>query len=104
MQRHVSSLRGLVVGVASINARPPGYVLAPVAGTTEATDVRVAERLVAMSRQSTDPVGQAALLREALGLWRGEALGGVVDSAYLSGQAERLTRLRSQAQRDLVRA
>ncbi|HET7014568.1 MAG TPA: BTAD domain-containing putative transcriptional regulator [Streptosporangiaceae bacterium] len=105
MQRHVSSLRGLLTGVASISARPPGYVLSPVPTTSaEATDVRVAERLVAMSRQSPDPVEQAVLLREALGLWRGDALGGVVDSAYLSGQTERLTRLRSEAQRGLVQA
>ena len=105
MQRHVSSLRGLLTGVASISARPPGYVLSPVPATTaEATDVRVAERLVAKSRQSPDPVEQVVLLREVLALWRGEALGGVVDSAYLSSQVERLTRLRSEAQRSLFRA
>jgi DNA-binding SARP family transcriptional activator/tetratricopeptide (TPR) repeat protein len=105
MQRHLSSLRGLLTGAATISARPPGYVLSPAPATAAgATDVRVAERLVTMSRQSLDPVEQAVLLREALALWRGEALGGVVDSVYLSGQAERLARLRSEAQRSLVRA
>ena len=105
LQRHLSSLRGLLTGVATISARPPGYVLAPLPITTaDATDVRVAERLVAKSRQSLDPVEQAVLLREALALWRGDALGGVVDSAYLSGQVERLARLRSEAQRSLFRA
>ena len=105
LQRHLSSLRGLLTGVATISARPPGYVLSPLPITTaDATDVRVAERLVAKSRQSLDPVEQAVLLREALALWRGDALGGVVDSAYLSGQVERLARLRSEAQRSLFRA
>ena len=105
LQRHLSSLRGLLTGVATISARPPGYVLSPVPTTmADATDVRAAERLIAKSRQSLDPIEQAALLRGALALWRGDALGGVVDSAYLSGQIERLARLRSEAQRGLVRA
>src|SRR4030088_3085711 len=105
LQRHLSSLRGLLTSVATISARPPGYVLSPLPITAaDATDVRVAERLVAKSRQSLDPVEQAVLLREALALWRGDALGGVVGSAYLSGQVERLARLRSEAQRSLFRA
>jgi DNA-binding SARP family transcriptional activator/tetratricopeptide (TPR) repeat protein len=105
LQRHLSSLRGVLTGVATISARPPGYVLSPLpAMTADATDVRVAERLIAKSRQSPDPAEQVVLLREALALWRGDALGGVVDSAYLSGQMERLARLRSEAQRNLVQA
>ena len=87
LQRHLSSLRRLLSGVATISARPPGYVLSPVPATTaDVTDVRVAERLVAKSRQSLEPVEQAVLLRKALALWRGDALGGAVDSAYLCGQ------------------
>ena len=102
LQSHVSYLRRLLGTPAAIVARPPGYLLD--LPDPDATDVRVAERLIGMGRQAAEPERQASLLRSALDLWRGRALVDVADHHWLDQQAERLEQLRLAAVVALVEA
>ncbi|GIG56613.1 SARP family transcriptional regulator [Longispora fulva] len=99
LQSHVSHLRGLLAGRASIVATPPGYLLdlGP-----DGTDVEVAERLVGTG--SPDPAGRARRLRAALALWRGRALPDVPRTSWLDDQAARLDDLWLRARRALLDA
>ncbi|WP_203843384.1 BTAD domain-containing putative transcriptional regulator [Winogradskya humida] len=94
LQSTVSHLRGVLGGRDSIVARAPGYVLDLDA---DGTDVDVAERLVERASLDTDHTGRAALLREALTLWRGRPLADVAGLAWLDEQAARLDQLRLRA-------
>ncbi|HEX6675525.1 MAG TPA: BTAD domain-containing putative transcriptional regulator [Actinomycetes bacterium] len=77
LQNHVSSLRKLLAGGdgdAVLRTRDPGYVLAV---EQERVDAFRFERLADAGRQALadgDPADAAALLRQALALWRGPAL------------------------------
>jgi DNA-binding SARP family transcriptional activator/class 3 adenylate cyclase/tetratricopeptide (TPR) repeat protein len=77
LQNHVSSLRKLLAdsdGDAVLRTRDPGYVLAV---EQERVDAFRFERLADAGRQALadgDPADAAALLRQALALWRGPAL------------------------------
>ena len=101
LQSNVSYLRGVLGSRSAIVAREQGYLLdlGP-----EATDLRVAERLIRQSRQAPDPAAGAACLREALALWRGEPLADVAGLPWLRAQAQRLADLRLQAVHGLVEA
>ena len=66
LQSHVWYLRTVLGSKAAIVARPPGYVLDL---GDDATDVRLAERLLRQGRRAADPVHGARELREALALW-----------------------------------
>jgi DNA-binding SARP family transcriptional activator len=86
LQVHVSRLRA-ELGAERLTHRPPGYVLH--VGPDE-LDLARFERLVARAGH-TAPEQAAALLREALGLWRGEPLD---DLAYEDFAQPHLARLR----------
>jgi pimeloyl-ACP methyl ester carboxylesterase/DNA-binding SARP family transcriptional activator len=92
VQIHVSQLRkALPAGL--LATRPPGYALevAP-----EDVDLHRAERLLADARaaRETGYAGAAAeALREALGLWRGEALA-EFDEPFAAVEAARIEELR----------
>ena len=101
LQSHVSYLRTVLGSKAAIVARPPGYVLDL---GDDATDVRLAERLLRQGRQAADPVHGARELREALALWRGRPLEDVAGLAWLEEQAERLDLLGEQIRRALSEA
>jgi DNA-binding SARP family transcriptional activator len=101
LQRHVSSLRGVLGVRSAITACPPGYLL-DLPG--EPTDVNVAERLIRQGRQAADPVRSAALLREALALWRGRPLSEITGLRWLGEQADRLEQIRLEAVHALTAA
>jgi DNA-binding SARP family transcriptional activator/Flp pilus assembly protein TadD len=88
-----------------IATRPPGYVLQV---RPEEVDLHRFERLVgeargAMAGGGTDPA--AKLLRQALGLWRGPALGDVASmSPLLMGEAARLEEARHAALEERIEA
>ena len=96
---YVSRLRkSLPDGV--LLTRPPGYV---VQVAPEAIDLLRFERLVADARDAT-PVRAAALLREALGLWRGAALAEFGEEPFARVEAARLEELRLAALEDRIEA
>lgn len=86
----VSQLRKLVGG--AIVTRAPGYLLA---ADPEQIDARRFERLVAEGcRLAEEPERAAAVLREALALWRGPALADVGPLPFAELEAARLDELR----------
>lgn len=80
-----------------IETRPSGYVLH---ADTDSCDALRFEHLISEAtsarRGSGDPVA-AALLREALGLWRGSAYGDLHELSALRGEVTRLEELRLSA-------
>jgi DNA-binding SARP family transcriptional activator/tetratricopeptide (TPR) repeat protein len=77
VQTHVTRLRRLLGGGGLVASRPEGYVLAV---APEQTDVGRFRGLVARARVAAnggDRQGEAALLGQALSLWRGEPLADV---------------------------
>ncbi|MDQ7908786.1 BTAD domain-containing putative transcriptional regulator [Phytohabitans sp. ZYX-F-186] len=107
LQSQVSRLRrGLrAAGVtAPIEMRSAGYRLGV---DPEQVDVHRFARLAEEGRRSLD-AGEfrhaAALLREAVGLWRGAALADVAGAPFAAGQAVRLAERRVAAVEDLAEA
>ena len=91
-------------GTGIVEHRAGGYRLA-----VDPDDVNAArfERLVAQGRTALaagDPCAGAALLREALSLWRGPALVDVEDAAFAAGPVARLEELRLAATEDRIEA
>jgi DNA-binding SARP family transcriptional activator len=76
--------------------RAPGYFILAMPGDVDAARF---EELVEEGRRAlaADPERAAALLGEALQLWRGEALADVPPSAYIEAETERLSELRLAA-------
>lgn len=101
LQSNISYLRRVFGNPAAIIARSGGYQL-NLRG--DATDVTVAERLIEQARQCTDYAAAAASFRQALGLWRGQALAGVADLGWFGEQAQRLEQLQFVAAEGLARA
>ena len=104
LQSQVSRLRrGLGTG-GLVEFDSAGYRLA---ADPDDTDVHRFERLAGEGRRALaagDPAGAAALLREALGLWRGPALADVTDAPFAEAQATRLEELRVAAAEDRAEA
>ena len=103
LQALVSRLRH-AAGPGIVEHRAGGYRLA-----VDPDDVDAArfERLVAKGRTALaagDPCAGAALLREALDLWRGPALVDVEDAAFAAGPVARLEELRLAATEDRIEA
>lgn len=99
LQSQVSRLRKRLA--LDIEAAPTGYRLAV---SPEDVDLRRFEHLAREGRRllgSGDPARAAALLREALGLWRGQALADLPDAAALR---TRLDEMRLAAVQDRVDA
>jgi predicted ATPase/DNA-binding winged helix-turn-helix (wHTH) protein len=108
LQSQVSRLRrGLRDGAGSaelVEFHTAGYRLAVDPGDV---DVHRFERLTADGRRALaagDRTSAAALLREALGLWRGPALADVADVPFAEAQAARLEELRVAAVEDRAEA
>ena len=110
LQSYVSSLRrtldpGRSAGVAStlLVWRSPGYLLR--VEPDELDTVRF-ERLVQEGRAALggDPVRAVALLTQALGLWRGDALTDVATEGFALGEIARLTELHLSASEDRTEA
>ena len=93
VQRQISELRKALGSDSAIATQPPGYVirLAP-----EQLDLHRFERLADESSR-TEPQLAAELLREALGLWRGEALADLTYEPFARPAIERLEELRLAA-------
>ncbi|OLB75554.1 MAG: hypothetical protein AUI14_20810 [Actinobacteria bacterium 13_2_20CM_2_71_6] len=99
LQAHLSQLRHVLGSKTAIRARPPGYLLDL---GDEATDVAVAEKLIASAMRTSDPEQRAGHLRAALALWRGRPLADVAGIAWLDEQARLLEQLWLHATETLV--
>jgi YVTN family beta-propeller protein len=103
LQGHISGLRK-ALGPGVIATRRPGYVL-----EVEPTQVDLGrfERLRDEARAALergDPSASADKLREALGLWRGEALADIGFEPSIQAEAARLEDLRLAALEDRIDA
>jgi DNA-binding SARP family transcriptional activator len=106
---HVSKLRGFLQPGGAKDAdtilatRPTGYMLRIEADKLDAAQF---ERLThsARSALADDPARAAELLRQALGLWRGEPFQDVLHEDAVSAEAARLNELRLAALEDRVEA
>ncbi|MFE3195107.1 BTAD domain-containing putative transcriptional regulator [Nocardia sp. NPDC059240] len=102
LQALVSRLRKALRGVGAIEFGTGGYRLP---GIT--VDVDRFEELVRQGRAELAAgraESAARILGEALGLWRGPALGDVLDAPFAQASATRLDELRSAAQEDRFEA
>ena len=95
LQSHISYLRRLLGSPHAIVSSAPGYLLDPARVDTDAAE---AERLISLGRGAAGPA-RAALLREALSLWRGLPL---ADVPLMGDAADGLEQLRSQGVRALA--
>ncbi|MFC0097264.1 BTAD domain-containing putative transcriptional regulator [Micromonospora marina] len=103
LQSQVSRLRRLLPG-APVEFGPAGYRLAV---DPQRVDVHRFAGLAAAGRAALaagDPAAAAALLRDALGLWRGEPLADVTDAPFADAEAARLRQARLAAVEDRVEA
>jgi WD40 repeat protein/DNA-binding SARP family transcriptional activator len=94
LQTYISRLRS-VLGTSAIEGRAPGYRL-----RTEPDEVDALrfERLLRDARRTDgEPRAAAAMLAEALDLWRGPALADLANEASLGPEIARLEELRLQA-------
>lgn len=104
VQTLVSRLRRALPDATVVRSVASGYRLELAPETVDA--VRF-ERLAAQGRRALaggDPGTAARQLREALGLWRGEALAEIADTPYAAAAATRLTELRVAATEDRIAA
>ncbi|WP_030619983.1 AfsR/SARP family transcriptional regulator [Streptomyces fulvoviolaceus] len=105
IQTYVSALRRALPGTASqpaIETRPPGYLIRPGPG---ALDLVRFEELTGEGRRAAgagDHDTAARLLREALALWRGPALGGVGEALW--SEAVRLDEARQAVLEERITA
>ncbi len=101
LQALVSRLRH-AAGPGIVQHRAGGYRLAV---PPEQVDAAEFERLVGVARAAAaggDPEQGAAVLREALRLWRGPALADVADAPFAAGPVARLEELRLAATEDRI--
>ena len=91
LQGHVSALRK-ALGADAIETRAPGYVI-----RSGSSDLARFEELTERARTEADAERRARLLREALGLWRGEPLAEFRREPFAQTAAMRLTELRLEA-------
>ncbi|UUU22017.1 AfsR/SARP family transcriptional regulator [Streptomyces sp. DSM 40750] len=97
VQTYVSALRRALPAEAAeaIETRPPGYVLRPGIGRVDLAEFEARTADGRRAAAEGDHEAAARLLREALELWRGPALGGVGEA--LRGEAGRLEEARQAA-------
>jgi DNA-binding SARP family transcriptional activator len=93
LQNFVSGLRKLLPPGA-LETKPPGYVLRPADGEL---DLARFERLVEEAKRQAEPDRRAALLREALALWRGPPLADLAFETFAQDEIRRLDELRLEA-------
>ncbi len=104
VQRQVSELRRALGSAAAIETRPPGYVLRV---RDEDFDLARFERLTAeagRARARDDAAAVAALLNEALELWRGPPLADLAYEQFARASVERLEELRLAALEERIDA
>jgi DNA-binding SARP family transcriptional activator len=97
VQTYITRLRQLLGGNGLIQSRHEGYVIAVAAGDV---DVGRLELLLARAREAADAGDrhrEAAVLRQALGLWRGEPLADVPSETLHRDAVARLTEQRLDA-------
>ena len=99
LQNYVSQLRK-TLGADVLRTRPPGYVLDVEPDAVDA--VRFVRLLEGARGASAEQ--RAALLREALALWRGRALADLEFEPFALREAPRLDELRAAAEEELVAA
>jgi DNA-binding SARP family transcriptional activator len=99
LQNTVWQLRK-AIGADLLRTQPPGYVLDV---DPECVDARRFERLLAEAA-GRPPADRAALLREALALWRGPALADLLDERWAEVEGARLEELKLSAIEDLIDA
>jgi DNA-binding SARP family transcriptional activator len=100
VQVYVSQLRK-ALGPEAIETRPPGYL---VSSWPEESDLGRFEQLAEQARGAGEPARKAALLREALELWRGPALAEFRDEPFAEAAARRLAELRLYALEERIDA
>ncbi|MGW3395891.1 AfsR/SARP family transcriptional regulator [Streptomyces hydrogenans] len=100
LQARVSQLRR-VLGKERVVRRPPGYLLD---ARPEEVDASRFRALVTQAAAAPAPGDRAALLTEALGLWRGPAFADVADLGPAGPAAARLDEERLTAQEERARA
>lgn len=93
LQYHVSQLRKALGDGAAIVTQEPGYLIRL---EPDQVDLVRFEQLVADAERA-DAAGASALLGEALGLWRGEALAELADDMLSQPEAQRLQAARLAA-------
>ncbi|WP_030732374.1 BTAD domain-containing putative transcriptional regulator [Streptomyces sp. NRRL S-237] len=106
LQTKVSQLRRILAqaeegGRALVGFGPAGYALRVADAAVDAG--RFAE-LTALARKEEGARARAALLSEALGLWRGPAYADLPDAAFVRPEVARLEERRVTAQEDLAEA
>lgn len=106
LQNYVLRVRRALAraGGPAIVTLPDGYCLQAAPGVVDAV---LAESLIGQARQEMaggEPAGAVRLLRRALGLWRGPALGEFAGRPFAAAEALRLDELRETALEDLFDA
>ena len=105
LQSHIVRLRDTVdPGRRLLETRPPGYVLR---ADRESLDAIQFQRLVMLARHASAadvPDSAAAMLADALALWRGTAYADLCDCESLAREAARLDELRQDALEERVEA
>jgi len=108
LQVHVSRLRrALRTGGAADEAvvtRSGGYVLAAAEGQVDAFRFEALRRQARDARRAGQDAAAAAILREALGLWRGRVLADLPDPHFALGDIARLEEARLVALEDRIEA
>ncbi|WP_200308805.1 AfsR/SARP family transcriptional regulator [Streptomyces adelaidensis] len=104
VQTYVSALRRALPGEAAeaIETRPPGYVMRPGVGRVDLAEFEARTTDGRRAAADGDHEAAARLLREALELWHGPALGGVGEG--LRGEAGRLEEARQAALEERIAA
>ncbi|MEW9531249.1 BTAD domain-containing putative transcriptional regulator [Microbispora sp. NPDC049125] len=104
LQSQVSRLRRMLGDEGAVESHPLGY---RISAEPEEVDAHRFERLAVRGREALtrgDSSGAAALLREALDLWRGPALADMGGAPYVRAHAARLEELRISAAEDRMEA
>ena len=100
VQVYVSQVRK-ALGADTIETRAPGYL---VQATAAESDLGRFEQLAEQARGAGEPSRKAALLGEALGLWRGPALAEFREEPFAEAAARRLAELRLYALEERIDA
>lgn len=103
VHKRIAELRR-VLGSEAIRTQGSGYVINVARKQIDLTRFEELLTHAAESMARSDPARAAALLKDALSLWRGEALGDLRDEEFFVPQARRLEELRLTAQERLVEA
>ncbi|MGH3796884.1 MAG: AfsR/SARP family transcriptional regulator [Pseudonocardiaceae bacterium] len=101
LQLHIHRLRRTLDDPARIRFEHGGYTLRVAPGELDAERFETA---LAESSATAEPAGAAALLRIALGLWRGDPFGGVADVPPVRAEIDRLTERRLAGLEELYAA